>query len=108
MRVARLVKDGCGEEAKVRNGARDIEFSGQRKRLAVVDRLGAREFVDIFFNQTGEFQKEIAPLRCRCSRPGWKRGSCSVDGIINIALVAIRNLGHHLGGGWIDVVKVRG
>jgi hypothetical protein len=48
------VQDRRREEPEIAGGARNIESPGERERLTRVDRLSAREFIEVTFDQIGD------------------------------------------------------
>ena len=54
------VQDRGGEEAEIARGARNVEGARERKRLAGIDRFGAREFFQIALDQVGDAEQEFA------------------------------------------------
>ena len=50
---------------KLRDGARNIQCTRERNRLASVDRFGAREFLQVALDQIGDPQQKVRALGCR-------------------------------------------
>jgi len=106
MRFRFSVQDRCREKSEIGDGARNIEHARERNRLASIDRLCARELLDIAFDQLRDAQKNFGALRRRSFRPIGKRLLACSDRKIDIARVAIRDLRMRFTGRRLDVVEI--
>src|SRR5207253_1020011 len=95
------------EKPKIRNRPRNVEQPGEMDRFPAVDRLEPCQFIEIFLDEIGEIEEKLRSLCGRCSRPGRKCGAGGLHRSINVARIAVRNLGDHFLGRWIDVVEMR-
>ena len=100
------VQDRGREEAEIARGARNVEAARERERLARVDRLRARELLEIALDQVGDAQKNARPLRRRRARPIRERFLRRGDGQIDIATVAVGDLRIRFAGRRFDVVEI--
>ena len=85
MRFRFGVQNRGREEAKVRDGARNIQRTRERNRLASIDRFGAREFLQIAIDQLSDSQQKARTFGRRFFRPIAKRFLRRVDRKIDIA-----------------------
>src|SRR5438067_2248736 len=72
--------------------------------LAVIDRLGASELLQITLDKIGNAQENARPVRTRGPRPFYERFLCRSHGEINIARIAVRYLRICLPGCGLDIV----
>ena len=78
-------------------GERDVSRAGVAHRLAVVERLERREFIDLGLDQVGESHHDPAAVAGVHSRPRSlvKRLPSGADGEFDIGGVTLRHLGDH-------------
>ena len=86
------MQDRRREETEIAGGARNVERTRERERLASVDRLGAREFLQIALDQAGDTQKNLRAFCRWLLRP---IGECFLSGRygkIDITRIAVGDL----------------
>jgi hypothetical protein len=106
MRFGFRVQNCRCKEAKIARGARNIQCARQRKRLARVDRFGARQFFQITLNQVGDTEQKFRSLCCGFFRPINKRLLCRRDSAFDVADVASRDLRIRFASRRLDIVEV--
>jgi len=100
------VQDRGGEEAEVRDRARDVEEARQRERLATVARLELGELVEVLLDRVGELEQQSRTLGRGSFRPRAECGCRRANRRVDVALVAVGDLGDDLFGRRIDVVEI--
>ena len=90
VQVAAGVQDGGGEEAEVRRGSGDVHAARQRKRLAGVDRLRARQTIEVGVDQVGHAQQDARALRGGRARPGRECSLRRGDGGVDVRVLGVR------------------
>src|SRR5688572_31761122 len=100
------MQNSGGEEAEIAGRPRNVEAPRQRKRLAGIDRFGARELLEIALNEIGNPQKKPGPVGRRRAGPFRKRLLSRGHGQFDVAAIALRDLRIRLAGRWLDVLQV--
>ena len=105
VRLAGELRDRVGEEVEVLDGARDVHRARCGERLSGVDRFGARQGVEVAFDQPRQPPHQLRPLDGGSRRPGRKGAECRRDRAIHVAAVRARDPRMDLAGRRIDVVQ---
>src|SRR4051812_21668255 len=106
MRFVLRMKNRGSEEAEIAGRSRNIQRASERKRFTGVDRLRAREFLQIALDQIGDAQENARSVCCWSFRPGREGVLRSDHCQLDVARVAIRHLRVGLAGRWLDVVEI--
>src|SRR5438034_168399 len=100
------MQDRSREESEVCDGPRNIERARERNRLASIDRLSTREFLQVAFDQIGDPQQITRTFGCRLVRPIVKSFLRCSDRKIDIVRVTVRHLRIRFASRRFDVVEI--
>ncbi len=106
VRLRPLMENRGGEKLKILDRARDVQAARERDRFPVVAAFEPRELFKVSLDEIGQPEQQLRSLCHRSPRPRRKRGAGGGDCAIDVACVAIGNLGNPFFSRGIDVLEV--